>query len=168
MCSDVQQESILLSDVLGLSLLVDSIDHPKPEAATEGTVLGPCHVDHTPVVDSGASISQDSAGSPLLVLCNIRDTNSQPVEGVKIDVWETDSSGIYDVQHTDYNGPDGRCVLYSDKSGKFWFKAIKPVSYPIPQDGPVGTLLQKLHRYPYRPAHMHFMFEKIGYDNLIT
>lgn len=94
--------------------------------------------------------------------------NGNPIEGVKIDIWETDSSGHYDVQHADRTGPDGRCVMHSDKEGKFWFKAIKPVPYPIPHDGPVGKLLLKLRRHPYRPAHMHFMFEKEGYDHLIT
>jgi len=87
---------------------------------------------------------------------------------VKIDIWETDSGGKYDVQHPDRDGPDGRCVMKSDKEGRFWFKAIVPVPYPIPHDGPVGQLLKLLHRHPWRPAHMHFMFEKPGWDHLIT
>lgn len=90
------------------------------------------------------------------------------MQGVKIDVWETDSKGFYDVQHADREGPDGRAVLRSDGEGVFWFKAIVPVPYPIPHDGPVGQLLKKLRRHPYRPSHMHFMFEKAGYDHLIT
>ncbi len=117
---------------------------------------------------NGDSMSHDPEGEPCLVLCTIKDSNGQPIEGVKIDIWETDSSGHYDVQYPDRKGPDGRCVMISDKDGMFWFKAIKPVPYPIPHDGPVGKLLEKLHRHPYRPAHMHFMFEKEGYDHLIT
>lgn len=116
----------------------------------------------------GESISQDPAGEPLLVACSVRDTQGAPIEHVKIDIWETDSTGHYDVQHADREGPDGRCVMRSDSEGKFWFRAIKPVPYPIPHDGPVGQLLKKLHRHPYRPSHMHFMFEKEGYDHLIT
>ena len=116
----------------------------------------------------GDSMSQDSEGEPCLVLCNIKDSHGKPISDVKIDIWETDSSGHYDVQYGDREGPDGRCVMKSDGNGDFWFKAIKPVSYPIPHDGPVGKLLQKLHRHPFRPAHMHFMFEKPGYDHLIT
>ncbi|OAL42551.1 aromatic compound dioxygenase [Pyrenochaeta sp. DS3sAY3a] len=168
MCTNLRQEMILLSDVLGLSVLVDSIDHPKPSVATEGTVLGPFHTLEAHSVASGSAISNDEDGEPLLVLCTIRDTDGKPVEAVKVDVWETDSKGFYDVQHKEYNSPDGRCILHSDKDGVFWFKAIKPVSYPIPHDGPVGHLLKKLHRHPYRPSHMHFMFEKEGYDHLIT
>ena len=113
-------------------------------------------------------MSKDPNGEPCLVLCTIKDRQGNPIWDVKIDIWETDSSGHYDVQYADRNGPDGRCVMRSDQNGKFWFTAIKPVSYPIPHDGPVGKLLELLNRHPYRPAHMHFMFEKPGYDHLIT
>ncbi|KIW11692.1 hypothetical protein PV08_10994 [Exophiala spinifera] len=167
-CSDVRQEFILLSDIFGLSLLVDSIDHPKPAHSTEGTVLGPFHTHEAEHMNNGDLMSHDANGEPLLVLCTIKDVDGKPIEGVKIDIWETDSSGHYDVQHADRTGPDGRCVMTSDADGVFWFNAIVPVPYPIPHDGPVGQLLIKLGRHPMRPAHMHFMFEKEGYDHLIT
>lgn len=162
------QEFILLSDVLGLSLLVDSIDHPKPKGSTEGTVLGPFHTHEAEHVNAGGLISHDLDGEPLLVLCTLKDTDGKPISGAEIDVWETDSKGFYDVQHADRTGPDGRAVLTSDEMGNFWFKAIVPVPYPIPHDGPVGKLLQVLNRHPYRPSHIHFMFKKDGYDPLIT
>ena len=133
---------------------------------------------------NGSVMSHDSAGTPCLCICTVADSSGNPIPDVKIDIWETDSAGFYDVQHADRDGPDGRCVMKSDESGGFWYKAIKPVpcercsqvldpltdsrSYPIPHDGPVGKLLEKLHRHPYRPAHMHFMFEKKGWDHLIT
>lgn len=167
-CSPVRQEFILLSDILGLSLLVDSIDHPKPPASTEGTVLGPFHTHEAHHELNGALISHDEDGEPMLVTCTVKDTQGQPIPGVKVDVWETDSKGFYDVQYADRKGPDGRAVVESDEHGEFYFKAIVPVPYPIPHDGPVGKLLQKLKRHPYRPSHFHFMFEKIGYDRLIT
>ena len=116
----------------------------------------------------GDAMSHDPNGEPCLVICTIKDSNGNPVPDVKIDIWETDSSGHYDVQYADRDGPDGRCVMKSDQDGNLWFKAIKPVSYPIPHDGPVGKLLKMLHRHPFRPAHMHFMFSKPGYDHLIT
>lgn len=168
MCSDVRQEFILLSDVLGLSLLVDSIDHPKPRASTEGTVLGPFHTHEAERLKNGALISHDPDGEPMLVVCSVRDTQGRPVPGVDIDVWETDSKGFYDVQHADRMGPDGRAVVRSDEAGSFYFKAIVPVPYPIPSDGPVGKLLKTLHRHPFRPSHFHFMFDKPGFDQLIT
>ncbi|KAI9056101.1 hypothetical protein LZ554_001029 [Drepanopeziza brunnea f. sp. 'monogermtubi'] len=166
--SDVRHEFILLSDILGLSLLVDAIDHPKPPASTEGSVLGPFHTHEAEVMVNGSLMSQDKAGEPLLVLCTVKDISGNPIEGVKVDIWETDSTGHYDVQHADHDGPDGRCVMMSDKDGGFHFKAIVPVPYPIPHDGPVGQLLKLLKRHPWRPAHMHFMFEKEGWDHLIT
>ena len=116
----------------------------------------------------GDLISHDENGEPCLVVCNVKDVSGNPVADVKIDIWETDSSGKYDVQHADRAGPDGRCIMKSDKDGIFWFKAIVPVPYPIPHDGPVGQLLKRLGRHPMRPSHMHFMFEKEGFDHLIT
>jgi protocatechuate 3,4-dioxygenase beta subunit len=167
-CTDVRQEFILLSDILGLSLLIDSIDHPKPAGATEGTVLGPFHTHEAEHVENGGIMSHDANGEPLLAVCTVKDMKGNPIPGVKIDIWETDSQGFYDVQHADRDGPDGRCVITSDSEGKFWFKGIVPVPYPIPHDGPVGKLLLQLHRHPMRPSHMHFMFEKEGWDKLIT
>ncbi|OJK04395.1 hypothetical protein ASPACDRAFT_108875 [Aspergillus aculeatus ATCC 16872] len=167
-CTDVRQEFILLSDILGLSLLVDSIDHPKPAGSTEGTVLGPFHTHEAEELSAGAAMSHDPNGQPLLVVCTIKDTAGNPVSNVKIDIWETDSTGHYDVQYPDHDGPDGRCIMRSDAEGVFWFHAITPVPYPIPHDGPVGKLLKVLGRHPYRPSHMHFMFEKEGFDHLIT
>ncbi|KAI7473309.1 cathecol 1,2-dioxygenase [Hortaea werneckii] len=167
-CTDVRQEFILLSDIFGLSLLVDSIDHPKPPPSTEGTVLGPFHSHEAEPQTNGSTISHDPDGEPCLVLCTLKNTAGEPVEGVKIDIWETDSHGFYDVQYPGREGPDQRAVMTSDAQGVFWFKAIVPVPYPIPHDGPVGQLLKKLKRHWYRPAHVHFMFEKEGYDHLIT
>ncbi|KAL9568897.1 hypothetical protein ACKAV7_006962 [Fusarium commune] len=150
-CSDTRQEFILLSDVLGLSLLVDSIDHPKPPTSTEGTVLGPFHAHGAENIASGDTISHDPDGEPLLVVCTVRDSQGNPLEDVEVDIWETDSKGFYDVHE-----------------GNFDFKAIVPVPYPIPGDGPVGDLLKALNRHIYRPSHMHFKFKKAGYDPLIT
>ncbi|CAI6095289.1 unnamed protein product [Clonostachys chloroleuca] len=167
-CTDTRQEFILLSDVLGLSLLVDSIDHPKPPASTEGTVLGPFHAHGAEQLASGEAISHDPDGEPLLVVCSVKDSRGNPLPDVEIDIWETDSNGFYDVQYADREGFDNRAILHSDKQGNFHFKAIVPVSYPIPDDGPVGQLLKVLNRHPYRPSHMHFKFNKAGYDPLIT
>jgi protocatechuate 3,4-dioxygenase beta subunit len=166
---NIFQEFILLSDIVGLSLLVDSIDHPKPPSSTEGTVLGPFHTHDASTLAPGSSISADPAGTPLLVLCTVTTTSGAPVSGVKIDVWETDSHGKYDVQYSDRgDNADGRAIVTSDDKGVFWFKAIVPVPYPIPNDGPVGKLLVKLGRHCWRPSHMHFMFEKEGFDHLVT
>ncbi|VUC26023.1 unnamed protein product [Clonostachys rosea] len=166
--SDVRHEFVLLSDVLGLSLLVDAIDHPKLKNSTEGTVLGPFHTTDAHTVSHGHQISNDPDGEPLLAICTIKDTNGNPIPDVAVDVWETDSKGFYDVQYAGRTTPDGRAIVKSDKDGIIYFNAIVPVPYPIPNDGPVGKLLERLNRHCYRPSHMHFMFKKEGYDRLIT
>ena len=131
-------------------------------------MLGPFHTHEAETISNGQEMSSDPQGESCLVVCNITDVRGTPIEGVKIDIWETDSTGHYDVQYSERDGPDGRCVMKSDERGFFWFKAIVPVPYPIPHDGPVGQLLKLLNRHPWRPAHMHFMFEKAGWDHLIT
>ena len=149
-------------------MLVDNINHPKAKGATEGSVLGPFHTHDAPDLPLGSDMSADTQGEPLLGVCRVLDTAGNPLEGVRVDIWETDSSGKYDVQHAGREEASERCVMKTDAQGKVWFKGIKPVSYPIPHDGPVGKLLKLLKRHPWRPAHMHFMFEKEGYDKLVT
>ncbi|KAJ6261501.1 hypothetical protein Dda_4171 [Drechslerella dactyloides] len=166
-CDDIRQEFILLSDTLGLSVLVDGMSHPKPPGATEGTVLGPFHTHDADRFEIGESICSPGKGEPMLVLCTVKDTAGNALENVTVDVWETDDSGRYDTQYPGRTSPDCRGVLTSGKDG-FWFKCVKPVPYPIPSDGPVGKMLEKLHRHCYRPAHLHFKCKKDGYDELIT
>lgn len=131
-------------------------------------MLGPFHTHDAPTIANGASMSTDPNGEPMLAICTVKDIQGRPVAGVKVDIWETDSSGHYDVQHADREGPSERCVMVTDEEGGFHFQGIKPVSYPIPHDGPVGKLLQMLNRHCWRPAHVHFIFEKEGWDHLIT
>ena len=165
---DLRAEMILLSDTLGLSLLVDSIDHPRIGQATEGTVLGPFHTHDAPVTTNGYVLHEDPGATRLFVLCSIKDTEGKPVPNAVCDVWEGDSHGFYDVQNPNREHPDGRAVLRSDKNGIFYFTAVVPVPYPIPMDGPVGKMLQLLGRHPNRPGHIHFMLQKDGYDKLTT
>lgn len=131
-------------------------------------MLGPFHTHDAEPAAAGDRISSDPDGEPVLVVGSVKDVAGKALAGVKVDVWEGDSKGFYDVQYAERRTPDGRAVLESDGLGRFWFKAIVPVPYPIPHDGPVGKLLDMLQRHPYRPGHMHFMFEKEGFDRLIT
>ncbi|KAF3920120.1 hypothetical protein AA313_de0202276 [Arthrobotrys entomopaga] len=166
-CDDIRQEFILLSDTLGLSVLVDGMNNPKPSGATEGTVLGPFHRHDAGHVEIGGDICSPGKGEPMLVICSLKNTAGKAIEGATIDVWETDGDGFYDTQYPGGVEPDCRGVLTSTLDG-FWFKCIKPVPYPIPSDGPVGKMLKTLHRHSYRPAHLHFKFKKAGYDELVT
>jgi protocatechuate 3,4-dioxygenase beta subunit len=169
MCNDWRQEYILLSDVLGVTMLVDSINHRRPSGATPNTILGPFYVEGAPHYPNGADICLDHKGEPTLVRGRVLDTDGNPIAGATIDVWQTNDDGFYDVQQKgeqpEYNL---RGVFTSEADGRYWFRTVKPRFYPIPDDGPVGKLLRDLDRHPNRAAHMHFIVMAPGYDQIIT
>lgn len=169
MCNDWRQEFILLSDVMGVSMLVDAINNRKPSGASESTVLGPFHVEDVPELPMGADICLDGKGEPMLVRGRILDTDGNPIDGVKIDVWQANDEGFYDVQQKGIQ-PDFnlRGVFRTGGDGTYTFRAVKPKYYPIPDDGPVGQLLVKLGRHPFRPAHFHYILEAEGFESLTT
>lgn len=166
--TDIRQEFVLLSDVLGLSVLVDGISHPKPENATLGTLLGPFHTHDAEEKEQGDSIVSEGKGEPLLIEGKLTDTNGDPIANATIDLWHCDKDGFYDTQYENRDHADLRGIVRTAEDGSFVIKASKPVPYPIPSDGPVGKLLKIINRHPYRPAHIHFIIEKPGYDRLIT
>lgn len=155
-CSENRQEFVLLSDVLGVSMLVEELNAPLDEGITQSTVLGPFYVDDPPEVEPGASITKGADGVPLLVEGTVVDTAGLPCRGVLIDTWQSDSDGMYDVQYG--SEPRLRGRLRSDEDGRFSFWSIVPTSYPVPTDGPVGDLLRAQQRHAFRPAHVHFRF----------
>jgi len=169
MCNEWRQEFILLSDVLGVSMLVDAINNRKPSGASESTVLGPFHVEGAPELPLGSNICLDQKGEPMLVRGRILDTDGKPIAGAKIDVWQANDEGFYDVQQKGIQ-PDFnlRGVFRSNDEGEYWFRGVKPKFYPIPDDGPVGKLLASLGRHPYRPAHLHYIIAADGYETLTT
>lgn len=168
-CNDWRQEYILLSDVLGVSMLVDAINSRRPSGASENTVLGPFHVGDAPEYPMGANICLDAKGQPMVVRGQVRDIDGQPLAGVKIDVWQANDEGFYDVQQKGHQPEFNlRGVFRTGDDGAYWFRAVKPKFYPIPDDGPVGQLLGRLGRHPYRPAHLHYIVSKDGYDELTT
>jgi len=169
MCTDWRQEFILLSDVLGVSMLVDAINNRKPSGASESTVLGPFHVADAPELPMGSDICLDQKGEPMLVRGTIRSTDGTPLANAKIDVWQANDEGFYDVQQKGIQ-PDFnlRGVFRTGADGSYWFKGVKPKFYPIPDDGPVGKLLKALGRHPFRPAHLHYIIEAPAHARLVT
>ncbi|BCG04487.1 6-chlorohydroxyquinol-1,2-dioxygenase (plasmid) [Paraburkholderia sp. PGU19] len=164
-----RQEFILLSDVLGVSMLVDAINHRKPSGATENTVLGPFHVERAPEMEMGDNICLDQKGEPMLVRGRVIDLAGNPIGNATLDVWQANDEGFYDVQQRGIQ-PDFnlRGVFRTESDGRYWFKAVKPKFYPIPDDGTVGRLLALLGRHPYRPAHLHFIVKADGFETLTT
>lgn len=167
-CDDKRQEFILLSDVLGLSMLTVSMNNDRPKACTESTVFGPFYVNNAPHFENGEDVSNGASGKPCHVQGTVKNNDGQPIVNAVIDVWQADDEGFYDVQKADLNHAQARGVLHSKADGSFHFKSIVAEAYPIPMDGPVGTLLKATHRSPWRPAHLHFMIKAEGYETLIT
>ena len=165
---DKRQEFILLSDVLGLSMLTVAMNNDKPEGCTEATVFGPFHVEGAPHYELGADIANGAQGIPCIVRGTVRGMDGEPVPGAHIDVWQSDEDGLYDVQHGEIDHARARGILTANAQGGYHFQSILAVPYSIPHDGPVGDLLKAAGRHPGRPAHLHFMIKAEGYETLIT
>ncbi|NUS25616.1 MAG: intradiol ring-cleavage dioxygenase [Streptomyces sp.] len=157
-CTDTRQEFILLSDVLGLSMLLETLHGRHTPDATESTVLGPFHMTKSPARPLGANIDLVGTGEPCLVSGRVLAADGTPLPGATLDVWQADGNGFYDVQQPDVQpAGNGRGLFTTDSEGRFRFRTCVPSSYPIPTDGPVGDLLRATGRHPYRPAHIHFI-----------
>jgi len=167
-CDGKRQEYILLSDTLGVSMLVDAINHRKPGGATETTVLGPFYVPGANNMPMWADIAQEAPGEPAYVFGRVLDVGGKPIAGATIDVWQTDGEGFYDVQRPGGNESYARGKFTTAVDGRYGFRTVKPVSYPVPTDGPVGKMLLGMGRHPYRPAHVHAIISAPGYEKVAT
>jgi len=168
-CDEVRQEFILLSDVLGVSMLVETINHRAAGGSTESTVTGPFHVVASPPRALGDTISLDGKGEPCLVTGRVTGARGEPLAGAQVDVWQASADGFYDVQQPGIQPElNLRGLFTADPGGRFWFTTIVPSYYPIPDDGPVGELLRVTGRHPYRPAHIHFIVTAPGYRPVAT
>jgi hydroxyquinol 1,2-dioxygenase len=163
-----RQEFILLSDVLGASMLVIGLNHRVSNGATESTVFGPFFVEDAPPYENGDDLANGAPGETCLVSGHVLSTSGESIAGARIDVWQADDTGMYDVQYDDLTDVRGRGHLFSDSEGRFWFQTIRPSPYAIPADGPVGRLLRAAGRSPMRPAHIHFRIAADGYETLTT
>ncbi len=164
---DKRQEFILLSDVLGVSIQTIIINNPPKPGQTEDTLFGPFFVEGAPQIELGGDMSFGAKGEPLWVEGTVRGLDGEPVEGARIEVWECDEDGLYDVQY-----PDDRLAcrahMFTDSDGGYRFWGLRPVPYPIPTDGPVGVLLNASDKSPMRAAHLHYMVTAPGKKTLIT
>jgi hydroxyquinol 1,2-dioxygenase len=167
-CTDTRQEFVLLSDVLGLSMLTVAMNNDKPPGCTEATVFGPFYVQGAPHYENGADVANGASGAPCQVRGTVRGRSGEPVANATIEVWQADDEGHYDVQKSGLDHAQARGVLNARGDGSFDFRTIVAEAYPIPTDGPVGDLLRATRRSPWRPAHLHFMISAEGYETLVT
>jgi len=163
---DKRQEFVLLSDVLGVSMLVIDINNKTEGEATASTVFGPFFVEGSPGFQNGDDIANGASGEPCYMQGRVLSTSGEPLPGAHIEIWQADDHGFYDVQYKETT--QGRGHLTADKEGRYYFWSVRPEAYPIPEDGPVGELLHTADRSPMRPAHVHFMIKVPGYKTLIT
>lgn len=169
MCSDKRQEFILFSDTLGVSMVVDLLDHRKAEGATESTVFGPFHRLGAPEMPPGGNIAhRDATGVPTLVSGRVLDLEGRPIAGAVLDVWQAQTNGLYDSQDKNPDELHMRGKFRTDAEGRYLIRTVQPVHYPIPSDGPVGRMLQATGLHPWRPAHIHFVVSAEGYDPVTT
>ncbi|WP_105373369.1 dioxygenase [Neorhizobium huautlense] len=169
LCTPERQEFILLSDTLGVSMLVDAINNRRQMGATENTVLGPFYVPGAPRRAMGDRITLDGKGESCVFEGTVVDLEGQAIEGAIIDVWSDNAEGFYDVQQPDIQPKwNNRGSFVTGADGGYSFIGIKPVSYPIPDDGPVGQMLKHLGRHPFRPAHMHYIVSANGFQKVVT
>ena len=164
-----RQEVVLLSDILGLSMLLDKINHHNG-STTDSALLGPFYVEGRPKADNGADISGGVAGTPMFVNGRVVNEQGDPVAGALVDTWHSDGNGFYDVQQTDklHGQLAMRALLTTDDDGRFWYRSITPRYYPVPTDGPCGEIMRAANRSVMRPQHVHFWFNAEGYQPLIT
>lgn len=164
---DKRQEFILLSDTLGASMQTIAVNNQAYEDATEATVFGPFFLEDAPRIEAGGDIAFGAVGQPAWIEGTVTDTEGTPVPNARIEVWECDDDGLYDVQYDD-GRMAGRAHLFTDENGEYSFWGLTPVPYPIPHDGPVGKMLDAVGRSPVRAAHLHFMVHAEGLRTLVT
>ncbi len=166
-CTDKRQEFILTSDVLGVSMLVDAINHRLQSKATPTTVEGPFHIPDSPEFEDGGNMAQGAPGIPCFVTGIVRDLDGKAVAGAKLDLWQTDGEGLYEAQR-DEKEAWMRGVFHTNTDGSYTVQTVAPIGYTIPMDGTVGELMERTNISHYRPAHIHFCIEAPGYHRVVT
>ena len=156
-CTDKRQEFILLSDTLGVSVLVITLNHPAEEGSVESTVMGPFYWEGAPELPRGSNLAEGVNGEPTFYSGRVLSVDGRPLENALLDIWSGDGAGNYDMQMPEEPGMKARGRIRTDAAGRYWFRSIRPTFYPVPTDGPVGRLLRKMGRHPYRPGHIHMI-----------
>jgi hydroxyquinol 1,2-dioxygenase len=167
-CSDQRQEFILLSDTLGVSVLVITLNHPADQGSAESTVLGPFYWEGAPDLPRGSNLAVGVEGEPTFYSGRVLSADGRPLEDALLDIWSGNGDGYYDMQLPEETGMKARGKIRTDAEGRYWFRSIRPTFYAVPTDGPVGRMLRKMGRHPYRPGHIHMIVSAAGYLPVTT
>ncbi|HEY4339676.1 MAG TPA: intradiol ring-cleavage dioxygenase [Steroidobacteraceae bacterium] len=167
-CTDKRQEFILLSDTLGVSVLVITINHPADHGSAESTVLGPFYWEGAPDLPRGSDLAEGVKGEPTFYSGKVLSADGKPLPNALLDIWSGNGDGYYDMQLAEETGMKARGRIRTDAEGRYWFRSIRPTFYPVPTDGPVGQMLRKMGRHPYRPGHIHMIVSADGHRPVTT
>ncbi len=167
-CTDQRQEFILLSDTLGVSVLVITLNHPADQGSAESTVLGPFYWEGAPDLPRGSNLAVGVEGEPTFYSGRVLSADGRPLENALLDIWSGNGEGYYDMQLPQETGMKARGKIRTDAEGRYWFRSIRPTFYAVPTDGPVGRMLRKMGRHPYRPGHIHMIVSAAGYLPVTT
>jgi hydroxyquinol 1,2-dioxygenase len=167
-CTDKRQEFILLSDTLGASILVITLNHPSEQGSVESTVLGPYYWEGAPERALGSDLAEGVKGEPTFYSGRVLDVEGKPIAGALLDIWSGDGEGNYDMQLPGEVEMRARGRIRTDAQGRYWFRSIRPNFYPVPTDGPVGDMLRAMGRHPYRPGHIHMIVSAEGHEPVTT
>jgi hydroxyquinol 1,2-dioxygenase len=167
-CTDKRQEFILLSDTLGVSVLVITLNHPADKGSAESTVMGPFYWEGAPDLARDSNLAEGVKGEPAFYSGRVLSEDGRPIENALLDIWSGDGEGNYDMQIPGETGMKARGRIRTDADGRYWFRSIKPTFYPVPTDGPVGRMLRKMGRHPYRPGHIHMIVSAPGHLPVTT
>jgi hydroxyquinol 1,2-dioxygenase len=167
-CTDKRQEFILLSDTLGVSVLVITLNHPADQGSAESTVMGPFYWEGAPDLARGSNLAVGVKGEPAFYSGRVLSADGRPLENALLDIWSGDGDGNYDMQLPQETGMKARGRIRTDAEGRYWFRSIRPTFYAVPTDGPVGRMLRLMGRHPYRPGHIHMIVSAQGYLPVTT
>ncbi len=167
-CTDERQEFILLSDTLGVSVLVITLNHPADQGSAESTVMGPFYWRDAPDLPLGSNLAEAVKGEPTFYSGRVLSLDGRPLENALLDIWSGDGEGNYDMQIPGETGMKARGRIRTDAEGRYWFRSIRPTFYPVPTDGPVGLMLRKMGRHPFRPGHIHMIVSASGHFPVTT
>ena len=167
-CTSKRQEFILLSDTLGMSVLVITLNHPASQGSADSTVLGPFYWEGAPDLPRGSNLAEGVKGEPAFYSGRVLSVAGAPIENAVLDIWSGDGEGNYDMQIPGETGMKARGRIRTDAEGRYWFRSIRPTFYPVPTDGPVGHMLRKMGRHPYRPGHIHMIVSAPGHLPVTT
>jgi hydroxyquinol 1,2-dioxygenase len=167
-CTPMRQECILLSDTLGVSMLVINLNHPSDGGSVESTVLGPYYWEGAPELPRGSNLGEGVKGEPTFYSGRVLSVDGRPLADACLDIWSGDGEGNYDMQTPGQTQMKARGKIHTDAEGRYWFRSIKPSFYPVPTDGPVGRMLRKMGRHPYRPGHIHMIVSAAGHLPVAT